>query len=388
MKWIHMGKQQKIKRLIMLFFSIFPINNKKIVIRNYYGKGFGDSGKYISLELLKKDSELKIIWLTSDVGSLPNNIIAVKDESLKALFALSTSRVWIDNCRKSVYTYKRKNQLYIQTWHGPIGFKLCEKDSEQSLGYEYIQNCIHDSSIANYMTSGSRWNTELIRRAFWYSGDILEIGTPRNDVFFRNNTDLVFEIKNKLNSENKKAILYAPTFRASGATNIYNLDFAFIKKTFEQYYGCKCVIWIRLHPNISEESIQLDFEDVLNVTDYPDMQNLLIACDVLLTDFSSSAFDALLMKKPVFLIAKDYESFIQNERKMYFDVNNLPFPFGIDELTLAKNILRFDKEKYQKEIEVLWRQLGVFENGKASESVAETILEYINKNAQSQVLCN
>lgn len=379
MNWLKMGKRQLLNRIIMLFFSIFPIDNNKVVIRNYYGKGYGDSGKYISHELLKKDPNIKIIWLTNDFASVPKEIKPIRDESLKALYALSTSRIWIDNCRKSVYTHKRKRQLYIQTWHGPMGFKLCEKDSEETLGYEYIQNCIHDSKIVDYMTSGSAWNTDLIKRAFWYDGEILEIGTPRNDVFFRDNSILVNEIKKKFSCEKKRIILYAPTFRSSGDTSMYFLDFKMLRNAFETLFECPCAIWVRMHPNVSKKiSINKD-SDVIDVTSYPDMQELLITCDALLTDFSSSAFDVMLMKKPVFLIAKDYERFIKEERKMYFEIESLPFPFANDEHLLTYEILRFNEEDYADRIYGFCEKTGIVENGHASETLAEIIVNYIVK---------
>lgn len=376
MKWIQMGKRQTLYHFLMLFFSIFPVNKRLIVISNYYGKGFGDSGKYIAQELLRRNKRYKIVWLSDDNTGMPNGIQTVSYRSIKFLFYLATAAVWIDNCRKSVYTRKRAGQLYIQTWHGPISFKYCEKDAEDYLSKEYVNNCKHDSSLIDVFLSGSRWNTEWIRKAFWYSGNILESGIPRNDVFFKDNSSQIESVKDEFHCRNKKVVLYAPTFRNSKDNNAYDLDFHKLKQTFENHYGEEVAIWVRFHPNVS--NLQFLNEEAINVTTYPDMTELLLSADVLLTDFSSSAFDFMLMNKPCFLIAKDYESYIRNERGMYFSKEELPFSFSRNEKELTNAISEFDLTAYLESVESFKNRLGVIEDGTASEKVVDLIINHLS----------
>ena len=377
MKWNAMGKRQKLYRCLMILFSVFPIKKNLIVISSYYGKGYGDSGKYIAEELLERRKDIKIVWLTNQTDGMPSVIKVIPNNTIKALFYLSTASVWIDNCRKSVYMHKRPGQYYIQTWHGPISFKYCEKDAESNLSAEYVNNCKHDSELIDVFLSGSRWNTDWIRSAFWYTGTIIESGIPRNDLFFKDNEKRIAKLKTDFSCANKKIVLYAPTFRDSKDISVYNLDFSSIKSSFESFYGKEVVIWLRLHPNVSDVKIK-DSKYVTNVTFYPDMVDLLLCSDALLTDFSSSAFDAMILNKPCFLIAKDYDTYVNNERGMYFLKDELPFTFSYNENELNDVISNFDQSAYQERIDEFKKRLGVIENGTASSKVADIILDHMS----------
>lgn len=374
--WSQLGKRQKVNRLLMYIFGLLPINSKKIVIENYFGHGYGDNGKYIVEELLKIDSSYEIVWLINKqyVNSMPIYIHSVQRDSLKALFHLSTAKVWIDNCRKSVYTRKRKTQFYIQTWHGAIGVKKCERDAEMGLKAEYVKNCIHDSEMADRILSGSKWGTELIKRAFWYSGEIMEIGSPRSDVFFKDNKAIKLKVFKYYNLKDVKTLLYAPTFRNDYSLEPYKLDFTVLSQQLSDREGDKYKILVRLHPNISNKATQLNLpENVINATDYPDMQELLVASDILLTDYSSSMFEFMLKRKPVFLIALDYERFKKKERDLYFDLERLPFPFCKSMRELLESIQQYDEQKYFTALDVFYQEIGLAEKGNASVTMANLI---------------
>ena len=118
---------------------LLPIKRNKIVVSSYYGRGYGDNPKYIIDRLIARNVNLKIVWLVKndkELDSLPPNIVPCKINSFSSIFHLSTARVWIDNCRKNARV-KRRNQTYIQTWHG-FAFKRIEKDAENSLSSQYV----------------------------------------------------------------------------------------------------------------------------------------------------------------------------------------------------------------------------------------------------------
>ena len=120
-----------IRRIVWFICRFIPVDNKKIVFSSYYGKGYGDNPKYIAEELIKNYSADKLVWLVNDFfdkNSFPKEIIQCKKSSIKGIFHLTTAKIWIDNCRKSFF-YKKKNQYYIQTWHG-FALKRIEKDVE------------------------------------------------------------------------------------------------------------------------------------------------------------------------------------------------------------------------------------------------------------------
>lgn len=143
---------------------------------------------------------------------------------------------------------------------------------------------------------------------------------------------------------------------------------------FEKKTGRKCKLLFRLHPNIASlyKNIQIG-ENIINVSDYPDMQELLLITDALITDYSSSAFEAALGYKPVFLLCNDYYEFITQERELFFNMEELPFEFAINEDELFHKIAEFKYEQYIENVNAFYAKIGSFENGKASEKVAEII---------------
>lgn len=139
--------KNKIIKSLFFIFKLIPINNKKVVVSNYYGKGYGDNPKYIVSELLSTKKDYDIVWLVlpNKNYEFPNGIRTVKYSTLRSIYELATAKIWIDNCRKFSSITKRENQFYIQTWHGGIALKKIEKDTEDTLTAKYIKDAICDS---------------------------------------------------------------------------------------------------------------------------------------------------------------------------------------------------------------------------------------------------
>ena len=157
-------------------------------------------------------------------------------------------------------------------------------------------------------------------------------------------------------------------------------DFVKIIAALESKFGSDYVVLIKLHPNVANllnESNLYNFNSRLkNASFYPDMQELIVACDCLITDYSSCMFDAIIAKKKVFLLAKDLDEFKSKDRNLLFDIKkDLPFSFSNDEDELIKNINSFDDKKYKSDIADFSKEVGLYEDGHASERVAKIILK-------------
>ena len=113
-----------IRIFLYYFFGIFPIKKNKIFIQNFNGKGYGDNPKYIVEEILRRDLDFVLVWAVMPKLSknFPKGIKTVRYKSIRAIYEEATAKIWIDNCRKQLYVRKRKEQYYIQTWHGMISF--------------------------------------------------------------------------------------------------------------------------------------------------------------------------------------------------------------------------------------------------------------------------
>ncbi|ULQ60043.1 CDP-glycerol glycerophosphotransferase family protein [Brucepastera parasyntrophica] len=358
-------------------FRIVPIKKYKIFISNYSGKGYSDNAKYIVENILKQKLDFDLVWsvIPGFNDSIPPQIRQVKYGSLRAKYEEATAKIWIDNSRKLTFVRKRKKQFYIQTWHGSVALKKIEKDAEDKLPCAYIEKAKHDSQLINLILSNSGFCTEMYKRAFWYDGEILESGSPRNDILIKKPEDKKKKVYDYFHLDyNTKILLYAPTFRTDYNTDTYNIHFSEALSALSEKNNCKVVFLVRLHPNISERSENLFFSDtVINATFYPDMQELMLVSDILITDYSSSMFEFILMKKPVFLYINDYHEYME-ERGFYFDLTSLPFPLAVNTDDLIQKIIYFDSEKYVSQLNAFFQQLQLFEDGNASDRVVNRII--------------
>lgn len=368
-----------IKHLSEIPYRFYPLE-KKIVFDNFRGRGFGDDPKYISLELLKfKIPGLKMIWLTNDMNiDLPNGITPVKYGSRQALFELCTAKVWIDNVKNSIRPMKRKGQFYIQTWHSTLGLKVIEQLAG-NLPLRYVYDSKNDSRLIDLMYSNSTFRINYYKKYFWYSGEVVKSDVPRLAPLFDDSTNLKNRILSLYNiPENVMIVLYAPTFRKYANADVYKLDFEKIINSFKSRYRKEVRILVRLHPSLN---IPIEFDNSLGlvqVSKYPDMQELLAASDVLLTDFSASMFEMAIAKKIVFLIAKDKELYLNSDRKLLFSLSELPFTMNSSEDELDYQISSFNLQNYILKCKLFFDKIGMEDNGNGSRNIAEIVKRNID----------
>lgn len=360
--------------IALMIFRIFKIDNNKVMVISYFGKGYGDNGKYIAESLLKCKPDIKLYWATydSNKGSLPKQINYCKYGSIAYLFHLATSKVWINNCRFELGIIKRKQQYYIQTWHSSLRLKVIEKDAIDNLNKKYIKSAQNDSKMCDLIISGSQISSDIYKNSFWYDGEVIETGTPRCDLFF--NEGFKNEYRELICKEynvdvSKKIVLYAPTFR--DYSNFESLDLNKLKNMIGENY----TLMLRFHPkvniNVNEDS------DIINVTKYPDIQQLICACDYFITDYSGCCFDAMYANKPVILYVPDLNEYLKRERKLYFDFEQLPFLKTSSYEEVGNIIMNFDSEKYNQNINEFKGSIGLKEDGNAAARISTLILKKI-----------
>ena len=364
--------------ILCLAMRVFPIK-KKIVCCNMKGKRYGDNPKYVIDEIVKRGLDYEIVWLLKeDDIELPTEIRRVPYNILSIAYELATAKIWIDSNTKQYGTLKRKNQLFIQTWHGSYGLKKVYGDIPEKITSIDKKTMRYNSKITDLMISNSCQTSEIYRRAFWYKGEILECGSPRNDIFFENEEKYKEKVSSYFKIQGKKIALYAPTFRNNFATDVFKLDYVKLKTNLEKKYGGEWVVLVRLHPNnIADADTFMTYNDeIINATGYSVMQELLVASDVLITDYSSCMFDFVTTGKKCFLYATDVEEY-RKERDYYFDLNELPFPLAENNDEMEYNILNFDEIEYKKGLEKLFKQVGLCESGIASGQVVDYIENWI-----------
>ena len=326
-----MTPKDHIKRAIIRLFFIFPIKKKSVLFNNFYGKGFDDNPRAIA-EQINSKKRLKLYWVLSKENAnaiLPEGIIRLKKRTLKYYYAIATSHIWVSNVRLPEYYIKRRGQFYIQTWHGSgIPYKMVEYDALNNLSEDYKRMMSHDDTMIDLFLSGSRSFTDIIcRRAFKYSGEVLECGDPKSDALVRANRETIKNaLKNQLGITEDNIVTYMPTFRVDYSNNPYDINLDLIKAALEKKTGKTWKILCKMHPNVEVKNSKINCSDYLSIDSVNDTQTAIIASDLLITDYSSIMFDAVFAKRPVLLYVKDYDQYIKNERGFYIALEDLPFP--------------------------------------------------------------
>ena len=357
----------------MLFSKFWetPLKKNMIVFSNFDGKGYGDNPKYICNKIDK--SKYECIWVVNDMKEvMPIGIKKVKYGSLEHYRALAEAHFWVDNMHKNMITQKRLGQIYIQTWHGEGPLKKIEYDS-QELPQSYYNIIDHDVNMIDYFISGSEFKTKQCKRAFRYHGCILETGNPRDDIFFckKNYKESIFP-----NLKHKKWILYAPTYRKK-KSNVINPDI--IISRYREKFNEDCIILIKEHPNMTNKAnIYKYSENVINMSNYPDTQELLMAADILITDYSSVYFDYMLLNRPIGFAVEDMEKY-KNKRGFIFD-NPKEYMPGPEIRNLSdieefiENIVS-GNDLYKEARESVNDKINYYKDGNCCKRVAETFIK-------------
>ena len=370
---------KKIRHKVYIeYFCHLPIQNNKIILWANSFKQYGCSPKYITEYILKKyPGKFDLVWVFEPNQIIPDElkkkVRIVYYFSIDYLKELHTAKFVICNMRtgSAYYWKKRKEQIYIQTWHSSLRLKKIEGDAVEYFSQEYIENCKSDSKKIDVILSGCKFSTDIFKRAFWYDGPILEVGTPRCDLFFHD----VESTKKKVYQYydiplNKKLLLYAPTFRSNKPSDFLGMDF----KRLKEVLGNNWVVGARLHPNVLASIAP---EGAVPMSQYSDMQELIAASDILLTDFSSCMFDMAIAGKICVLYTPDLEEYLAKERGVYFDIRELPFPIARSMEELNSIFKKFDYREYQKKVDEFIRKIGTFEDGHATERVCEFICQNV-----------
>lgn len=354
----------------------------------YTFKQYSCNPRYLTEHLLENNTEFEIFWVfrgNVDTSGVDKRIKCVRYKSLRYFLLVNTSEFFITNARTDpyrIYWHKRKGQKYVMLWHGGVALKRIEKDAEAQLSYSYLKKAKIDSKVCDLMVSGCRFQTSLLKEKFWYDGEILERGIPRNDVFFNKarHPEMKERICHKYGiSPDSRIVLYAPTFRRNKSIEPYRIDWSRVVPELRKIYDTeKISILLRLHPNLigkADASSLINDESVIDVTRYHDMQELLCVSDLLITDYSSSMFDITMLKKPCMLYATDIEKY---NRGYYFDFAELPFPLARNEEELIGNIRTFDSAAYDESVESFFeKHIGLCEDGNASKAIAGWLTRHI-----------
>ena len=367
-----------------------PIAPRKVIFCTF-AASCSCNPKYIAKALSASHPDVDIVWILGNAQYRSCNGKmefgrAVPMWTPRALREVATAKVLTENAQFLLMKGmppKREGQRWINTWHGSLGIKRLDTASA-SIRSKIPLMRAYDAVLVN-----SDFEEDVFRKSYFHNNKLLRFGHPRNDVFFLPESE-----KSAIRSKVKKALgvaddvhlaIYAPTFREdSFVTFARILSFDKWEDALTSRFGGQWRIAVRLHPHDARAMTDGLFSlppRVLNASFYDDMQELMLAGDIGITDYSSWIYDFVLGGSPGFIFAPDLAEYDQS-RGFYYPLSETPFPVAEAEDTLCANIRAFDAEKYAADRSTFLAARGCMEDGHAAERAAEFIYGLISEKEQ------
>ncbi len=364
-------------------------DTKTILFISYHGKGYLCNPKYIHQELLNDSrfNDYNFVWALKNTNTEIEGAKIIKYRSLEYFYYLAKSKFWIVNCKLPSYCKKKKDQIYIQTWHG-TPLKRLAHDIEVEEGTTFYRSGMskgdmtksYDIDVAkyNYMLSPNNYSTQKFESSFKIEpSKMKELGYPRNDFLVNLTQTEINNLKDKLGvPKHKKTILYAPTWRdnsfdSKGYKFILQADF----EKWKEVLGDDYVIIFKPHYLISNKINDESLKDfVLFFDDKADINELYAISDTMITDYSSVFFDFSILKRPIFFYMYDLEEYRDKLRGFYLDIEkDLPGPIHQNELELL-NAIKSNESKSKEDLEMFYSKFNHLDDGNASKRVIEQLI--------------
>lgn len=352
-------------------------DNKLILFNSFAGRKYDDSPKAI-YEVMRKDKRFRgyhFVWAFHEPGQFDvKGARKIKTDGFAYFITALKSRVWITNSSvERGLNFKGKNTFYLNTWHGSPIKKMGNDIASDNQSFSS-----KGKNKTDIMNTQSEFEAAIFSKCFGIpKSHFLKVGLPRNDELANYTEKKRQELRNKLGiPKNKKVILYCPTFREyekdehRGVVLAPPIDLKKWEKTLREQY----VLLFRAHYEVSKVMKIEENDFVKNVTDYPVLDELMIASDVLISDYSSIFFDYSIMDKCMLHFTYDYDKY-EEKRGMYFDIRKyLSGASNEDDLINLLVELNFDNELHRT---IKFREKYVNYYGNASTKTVDHIAEII-----------
>ena len=373
-KWVR-------KTYMYLCYVTRPRKEKSVFFASFRGQ-YSDNPRAISESLHEMAPDVKIVWLVKPQFRkyVPDYVTVVPPKPRLALKAQAQAKVWVLNYiyQKHLGIYKGGDIFYIQTWHGDRGLKAIGYLSENSKSKKFNG---YDLDYCDLLVAGSDYGVKKARQGLRYEGEVIVEGMPRNDklVNICNHGDEAIKVRQHLGiDDGVKVLLYAPTYRDESHSQQCVIDIPSSIMSLEAT-GEKWICLVRSHSLSKGISVRDDSSAFLDVTSYPDMVDLLLIADLLITDYSSCAGDFLLTGRPLVLAHFDRDDYHRSQKRSLWvnpDEAGYLVARNQDELNyILSQLYTYD---HQTIADKLNRFYGTKETGRSSEAIARRIINKLN----------
>ena len=360
-------------------FRQLPIDPNLALFAAYWYRGYSCNPQAIYEKMRELRPKMRGVWVVNKkyVDDMPDGVDYVVAGTLQYYMALARAKYLINNVNYPNDIVKRRGTIHVQTFHGTT-LKTMGMDMRGRKGAQKpksMKKMMRRTDRWDYAISSNHYSTEVWRRAFPANYTMLEYGYPRNDVLVTATEDDRQRLRKELGiPPDKVAILYAPTFRDYQKKFEQHLDIEGFARTLADDY----VLLTRHHyfySNVESLKVLQDAGTIIDVSTYPSVQELCIASDVLITDYSSIQFDYANLNRPIVIYADDWDVYT-SVRGVNFDLlSNPPGAVATTEEELVE-IFRegsYDTPETRRLLRKYRWRFCEFDDGRAAERVVKRV---------------
>jgi CDP-glycerol glycerophosphotransferase (TagB/SpsB family) len=363
------GKEQQARLEANYRSTDFPPQNA-VFFESFYGQNASCNPLALDRALALARPDIPRYWGVRDASVVvPEGSVALLEGSEQWWRMRGSARLIVINDWLRNRYRKRPHQKVLQTWHGTMLKKLAL--SRSGLRLRPTLATLRERSRWSILLSQNRYATRIFRRAYLYAGPVWEEGYPRDDALLGGDAAAV---RAKLGiADDAKVLLYAPTWRDDRPDRIDHLDVS----SFTERLGDGYVTLIRGHSRTLQPGSDLHAGGVIDVTSYPDVSELFLVADALITDYSSVMFDFSVTGKPIYFFTPDLDRYREVLRGFYFDLIAVaPGPVVRDANELIELVRNPDATARQyAQKYAAWRErFNPRDDGKAAERVIARVL--------------
>ncbi|MFF5444381.1 CDP-glycerol glycerophosphotransferase family protein [Streptomyces sp. NPDC012888] len=319
------GLRETLGRLHYRTQRLLPLRSDLAVFSAYWHGGYACNPAAIEAKLRELAPGMRTAWICGPghASSLPAATTALTPGSFAYWTALARARYLVTNVNFDRSLVKRRGQVMVQTQHGTplkrVGLDLQDRPAATPTGD--FAGLLRSADQWDYLLSANRHSTLVWEKALPASYTTLEYGYPRNDVFHRATAEEVAELRDRLGvPAGSTVVLYAPTHRDYRRSRPEHLDFERVLRGL----GPRFTILARAHLTYGDVPLSADpHPRLIDVSGYPSVEELCLASDALVTDYSSLMFDYAVLDRPVVIHADDWEAY-EAARGTYFDLRAFP----------------------------------------------------------------
>ncbi|MGW5354682.1 bifunctional glycosyltransferase/CDP-glycerol:glycerophosphate glycerophosphotransferase [Streptomyces sp. NPDC004031] len=321
-----------------------PIDPNLVVYAAYWNRGVACNPAAIARKAAEIAPHLRAVWVVTkrDRDALPPGTDHVVVNTRRYWDVLARARYLVNNANFTGTVVKRPGQTYVQTHHGtPLKHMGMDLRARPAVGKGMSFGRLLDHADQwDYSLVANQHSAEVFDRVYPSGYTTLPSGYPRNDVFYAAGAEQVRAARQALGiADGTVAILYAPTHRDYQRDFVLPLDLGRLAREL----GPGHTLLVRAH-YFYGESPELEALHaagaIVDVSAHPSVEELCLASDALVTDFSSLMFDYANLDRPIVVHAADWEAY-RAARGVYFDLlsgrpGETPGAVARDEASLAE----------------------------------------------------